>query len=143
MPLDEVGQICNMVEQDEDKCRAKYPELFKYVDIVNGCVVSVGNHPCGLVVSPHSIDDCMGLFTTSTDDVPISQINMKEVDLQNYVKLDLLKLDTIELINETCKLAGIERLTPDNVDINDKAVWDSIRDDTTAIFQWEGTTGDR
>ena len=143
MPLDEVGQICNTVEQDEDKCRAQYPELFKYVDIVNGCVVSVGNHPCGLVVSPHSIDDRMGLFTTSTDDVPISQINMKEVDLQNYVKLDLLKLDTIELINETCKLAGIERLTPDNVDINDKAVWDSIRDDTTAIFQWEGTTGDR
>ncbi len=143
MQLDEVGQICNAVEQNEDKCRAKYPELFKYVDIVNGCVVSVGNHPCGLVVSPHSIDDRMGLFTTSTDDVPISQINMKEVDLQNYVKLDLLKLDTIELINETCKLAGIERLTPDNVDINDKAVWDSIRDDTTAIFQWEGTTGDR
>ena len=143
MPLDEVGQICNTVEQDENKCRAKYPELFKYVDIVNGCVVSVGNHPCGLVVSPHSIDDRMGLFTTSTDDVPISQINMKEVDLQNYVKLDLLKLDTIEIINETCKLAGIERLTPDNVDINDKAVWDSIRDDTAAIFQWEGTTGDR
>lgn len=143
MPLDEVGRICNAVEQDEQKCRVKYPELFKYVDIVNGCVVSVGNHPCGLVVSPHSIDDRMGLFTTSTDDVPISQINMKEVDLQNYVKLDLLKLDTIELINETCKLAGIERLTPDNVDINDKAVWDSIRDDTTAIFQWEGTTGDR
>lgn len=143
MPLDEVANICNTVEQDEAGCRAKYPELFKYVDIVNGCVVSVGNHPCGLVVSPYPINDRMGLFTTSTDDVPISQINMKEVDLQNYVKLDLLKLDTIELINETCKLAGIERLTPDNIDINDKAVWDSIRDDTTAIFQWEGATGDR
>ena len=143
MPLDEVGNICNRVEMDEAGCRKQYPELFKYVDIVNGCVVSVGNHPCGLVVSPYSIDDRMGLFTTSTDDVPISQINMKEVDLQNYVKLDLLKLDTIELINETCKLAGIERLTPDNADINDKAVWDSIRDDTTAIFQWEGATGDR
>lgn len=143
MSLDEVGNICNRVETDEAGCRKQYPDLFKYVDIVNGCVVSVGNHPCGLVVSPYSIDDRMGLFTTSTDDVPISQINMKEVDLQNYVKLDLLKLDTIELINETCKLAGIERLTPDNVDINDKAVWDSIRDDTTAIFQWEGATGDR
>ena len=143
MPLDEVGNICNRVEMDEAGCRKQYPDLFKYVDIVNGCVVSVGNHPCGLVVSPYSIDDRMGLFTTSTDDVPISQINMKEVDLQNYVKLDLLKLDTIELINETCKLAGIKRLTPDNVDINDKAVWDSIRDDTTAIFQWEGATGDR
>lgn len=143
VPLNEVAAICNVIEQDENGCRAKYPELFKYVDIVNGCVVSVGNHPCGMVVAGAPIDDRMGLFTTSTDDVPISQINMKEVDLQNYVKLDLLKLDTIELINETCKLAGIERLTPDNVDINDKAVWDSIRDDTTCIFQWEGATGDR
>lgn len=106
-------------------------------------VNNIAVHNCGLVCSPLSIDDRMGLFTTSTDDVPISQINMKEVDLQNYVKLDLLKLDTIELINETCKLAGIERLTPDNVDINDIPVWNSIRDDTTCIFQWEGETGNR
>lgn len=137
------NEICNTVEQDEAGCREKYPDVFKYVDIVNGCVVSVGNHPCGMIVSDRTIDDRMGLFTTSTDDVPISQINMKEVDLQNYVKLDLLKLDTIELINETCKLAGIERLTPDNVDIDDIDVWNSIRDDTTCIFQWEGKTGDQ
>ena len=143
MPLDEVAAICNVVEQDEDGCRAKYPELFKYVDIVNGCVVSVGNHPCGMVVAGAPIDDRMGLFTTSTDDVPISQINMKEIDLQNYVKLDLLKLDTIELINETCKLANIERLTPDNIDVQDEEVWHSLRDDTTEIFQWNGSTGDR
>ena len=143
IPLAEVSDICNKIELDEASCRKAYPELFKYVDIVNGCVVSVGNHPCGLVVSPVPIDDKMGLFTTSTDDVPISQINMKEIDLQNYVKLDLLKLDTIELINETCKLANIERLTPDNIDITDEKVWNSIRDDTTSIFQWEGATGDR
>ena len=143
MPLDEVGAICNVVEQDEAGCRAKYPELFKYVDIVNGCVVSVGNHPSGMIVAPHSIDDRMGLFTTSTDTVPISQINMKEVDLQNYVKLDLLKLITIQIINETCKMIGIDRLTPDNIDVNDVAVWQSIRDDTTAIFQWESSSAQR
>lgn len=143
MPLDEVAAICNVVEQDEAGCRAKYPELFKYVDIVNGCVVSVGNHPSGMIVAPHSIDDRMGLFTTSTDTVPISQINMKEVDLQNYVKLDLLKLITIQIINETCKMIGIDRLTPDNIDVNDVAVWQSIRDDTTAIFQWESSSAQR
>ena len=143
MPLDEVAAICNVVEQNENGCRAKYPELFKYVDIVNGCVVSVGNHPSGMIVSPHSIDDRMGLFTTSTDTVPISQINMKEVDLQNYVKLDLLKLITIQIINETCKMIGIDRLTPDNIDVNDVAVWQSIRDDTTAIFQWESSSAQR
>ena len=143
IPLAEVSDICNKIELDEASCRKAYPELFKYVDIVNGCVVSVGNHPCGLLCSSVSIDDRVGLFTTSTDDVPISQINMKEIDLQNYVKLDLLKLDTIELINETCKLANIERLTPDNIDVQDEEVWHSLRDDTTEIFQWNGSTGDR
>ncbi len=143
IPLNEVADICNRVESDEESCRKQYPELFKYVDIVNGCVVSVGNHPSGMIVAPHSIDDRMGLFTTSTDTVPISQINMKEVDLQNYVKLDLLKLITIQIINETCKMIGIDRLTPDNIDVNDVAVWESIRDDTTAIFQWESGPAQR
>lgn len=106
-------------------------------------VNNVAVHNCGMIVSPHPIDDKMGLFTTTTDEVPISQINMKEVDLQNYVKLDLLKLDTIELINRTCELAGIERLTPDNIDADDKKVWDSLRDDTTAIFQWESQSAQR
>ena len=143
IPLNTISYICDNVELKESQLREEYAELFEYVDLVNGTIVSVGNHPCGMIVSPHSINDRMGLFSTATDSVMISQINMKEVDAQNYVKLDLLKLDTIELINETCKLANIPRLTPDNMDINDIDVWNSMRDDTTQIFQWEGETGDR
>lgn len=141
IPLNEVAYICDNFEKEEQKLRKKYKELFKYVDLVKGTIVSVGVHPCGLVVAPYTIDDRIGTFTSGTSRYPISQLNMKEIDLLNYVKLDLLKLDTIELINETCKSAGIERLTPDNIDITDVAVWNSIRDDTTAIFQWEGSTG--
>ena len=103
--------------------------------------VSCGNHPCGVITAPHTIDDRLGLFTTTTDNYPISQLYMKEVDSLNYVKLDCLKLDTIELISNTCKAAGIEMLTPDNVDVNDLDVWNSMREDTTAIFQWEGDVG--
>ncbi|MFA6780156.1 MAG: PHP domain-containing protein [Paludibacteraceae bacterium] len=139
--LKKANYICKNVESNESKMRKEYPEVFKYVDMVNGTIVSVGSHPCGCIVAAKTLYDNVGLFTTSTSDYPISQINMKEVDAQNYVKLDLLKLDTIELINETCKLAGIERITPDNIDITDIKVWDSIRDDTTQIFQWEGKTG--
>lgn len=144
IPLTEVSTICDSVDNEElyEKSRKKYKELFKYVDMIKGTIVSVGSHPCGCVVAPFTITDKFGTFTTSTSNYPISQINMKEIDGLNYVKLDLLRLDTIELINDTCKLAGIERLTPDNVDITDVEVWNSIRDDTTQIFQWEGNTGD-
>ena len=141
MPLEEVDDICKNIEQSEENYRHKYKKLFEYVDMVQGVVVSVGSHPCGCVVSPYSVDDRMGLFTTATSDYPISQINMKEIDALNYVKLDLLRLDTIEIINNACKMANIERVTPDNLDITDTAVWNSMRDDTTQIFQWEGSTG--
>lgn len=143
IPLVEVSLICNSVDREEEykKYRERYKELFRYVDIVKGTVVSIGSHPCGLIVSPVPLDDAVGLCTTSTSQYPISQIYMKEIDGLNYVKLDLLKLDTIEIINNTCELAGIERLTPDNVDITDVKVWNAIRDDTTQVFQWESATG--
>ena len=37
-------------------------------------------------------------------------------------------------------MLGIERLTPDNVDLEDENVWKSIRNDTTLIFQWESNS---
>jgi DNA polymerase-3 subunit alpha len=141
--LDTVGKICDSVDNEEKytEMRKKYPKLFEYVDIVKGVVVSVGSHPCGTIVSPHSIDDEIGLFTTSTDPFPVSQLYMKEVDSLNYVKLDLLKLDTIQLISETCKMANIPMVLPDNMDIYDDNVWNSMRDNTTGCFQWESDTG--
>ena len=78
----------------------------------------------------------MGLLSLATCENPVTMLNMKEIDSLNYVKLDVLGLDNIQAINETCKLAGIERLTPQNVDDNDEKVWLSIREDTMGIFQW-------
>lgn len=37
-------------------------------------------------------------------------------------------------------MLGIERLTPDNTDLEDMDVWRSIRNDTTLIFQWESSS---
>ena len=68
---------------------------------------------------------------------PVTCLNMKELDALNWIKWDILGLDNVALINETCKMAGIERLTPDNVNLDDIDVWRSIRDDTTGVFQFE------
>ena len=138
IPLDEVDEICDGLIDKEAELRKQYPKLFYYADLVTNVVVSVGFHPAGLVVSPFPIDDYFGTFTTTTNEYPISQWNMKEIDSLNFVKLDILSLDNIGLINETCRLANIERLTPQNVK-DDVKVWNSIRDDTTLIFQFESS----
>jgi len=124
----------------DDVFRERYPDLFKYVDIVSGTIVSIGSHPSGVLVSDLNIDEEVGMCSLSTSDYPVSVLNMKELDALMYVKLDILGLDNIGVINETCKLAGIERMTPDNVDLDDEDVWRDIREDTTLIFQWESAS---
>lgn len=128
--------ISKNIETSEDVMRLEYPEVFEYVDIVNGTIVSVGSHPCGSIVSPIPLDINMGLSSLATSKNPLSMLSMKMVDKLNYVKLDILGLDNIEIINETCKLAGIERLTCDNIPY-DKNVFNSIRENTIGVFQWE------
>lgn len=144
LTVDETQTISDAVYQDENKKDCiddfyinKYPELFKYVDIVKGTIVSIGNHPAGLVVSPYPVDEWFGLCSTKSNENMISQINMKEIDSLQFVKLDVLGLDCVGLINETCDLAGIPRITPDNISFDDMKVWNEIREDNTMIFQFE------
>lgn len=133
-------EINKAAEIDEDDARASYPEVFQYVDLVNGTIVSIGTHPSGVLISDLPLEETIGLCTISSSPYPVSMLNMKELDDQFYVKLDILGLDNIGVINDTCKLLGIERLTPDNTDLEDMDVWRSIRDDTTLVFQWESNS---
>ena len=138
IPLKTVDEICSNLEVSEAYYREQYKELFEYADIIKGTIVSIGTHPCGVVVSPIPLNENMGLLTLATCENPVTMINMKEIDGLNYVKLDVLGLDNVELINKTCELAGIPRLTPDNV-VDEEEVWKSIRENTLGIFQWEST----
>lgn len=134
---DKIDEICSNIDFKEEEYRLEYPELFKFVDIIKGTIVSIGSHPSGVLVSDLDIEETIGLCSLAGNNNPVTQLSMKPLDALFYVKLDVLGLDSIGIINETCKLAGIPRITPDTVDIYDDKVWKSIREDTTAIFQME------
>ena len=143
IPLDIIDEIAKSVDLPDWEtvlrplAASQYPELFEYVDLLNGVNMSVGSHPSGFLVSPIPLDENIGTFFTKNSKYCVSQINMKEIDGINFVKLDMLGLANIEIINDTCELAGIERLTPDNVNYADPDVWESIRQSGLNIFQWE------
>lgn len=148
MPLDVTDAISNEVEEDENqqqfidpKWREKYPILFYYVDIVQGTIVSIGSHPSGVLLSDLDIEETIGMCSVAQSDYPVSMLDMKELDALNYVKMDILGLDNIAVINDTCALAGIPLITPDNIDLEDEKVWNSIHSDTAAIFQWNSPMG--
>lgn len=119
--------------------RNEYPELFKHVDSLYGIVKSIGRHAAGVVVSTNDIDSEMGTLTIKNWNGKITQLVMKPIDKLNYVKLDVLAIDSLELINRTAKFAGLERITPDSdfVDFEDKEVWEDVHNDTSLLFQFE------
>lgn len=143
MPLDVVDDIAKNVEENEFYWRDRYPELFKFVDLIQGTVVSIGAHACGIAVSPIALEENMGTITTidaeTKQPVLLTQINMKEIDAQNFVKLDILGLDTVELISETVDFAGLkwEDILPENLPAEDSDVWNSVIENNIGIFQWE------
>lgn len=144
MTPDETQALSNLTLKDEknndympDDIREQYPEMFKYVDMVIGTITSLGRHAAGIVCSPTDVEYDFGTLSISSDPRPVSQIDMHEIDSLNYVKLDLLGLNAVGLIYKTCQFAGIDFLTPDNVDFSDMNVINSIAEDTTMIFQFE------
>lgn len=138
IPLSTADEITkNIDDTNVNSYRSKYPELFQYVDLLQGVIVSIGTHPSGVLISPLPIDEHIGLCTVKDCEHPVSMLNMKELDSLNYVKFDILGLDNVDIINRTCKLANIERVSPDNLDFDDMNVWKSIKDNTVSIFQWE------
>lgn len=142
IPIDEAQSISNQIINNEvpDELREQYSELFKYVDIVDGTVMSIGSHPSGVLVTDRDISTNIGTCSLTGSEYPVTMLNMKELDALMYVKLDVLGLDGIGVINDACDLIGIDRLNPNNVNLEDEDVWKSIRDDTTLIFQWESNS---
>lgn len=144
LDLDLLEEINENLDEKEQFYREEYPELFHYVDMVIDVVVSAGQHACGHIVTTENVAEEMGLMTvvdSKTKEIStVTQINMKEIDAQNYVKLDLLSLDTVGIISRTVDLIddlSWEDISPDNINYNDKDVIDAVKEDNTAIFQFE------
>lgn len=62
-PISLADEISKQIDTSEEQVRREYPEIFEYVDIINGTVVSIGSHPAGVVVSPIPLDENMGLIS--------------------------------------------------------------------------------
>lgn len=153
MPLEEVDVIAKAVKEvteDENKYvtiddswRKKYPELFRYVDLAQGVFTSVGSHPSGVLVTDEDISEEIGYCYIKGDDYPVSVLDMIELDSRNFVKEDLLGLDNVGIINETCKLANIDRVSPKTINYEDDLVWNQIMQDTSLLFQINSDYGKR
>lgn len=135
-PLDYVANIKRSYEADAEKAKQDYPELFYYFDGLLNTAISQSMHPAGIIVSPITLPDNYGTFWA--DGKRILQINMEECHEVSLNKYDLLGLKNVEIIKDTCALAGIPYPKSNEINWNDEKVWADIVTSPAGIFQFEG-----
>ena len=136
--LKRIEKIKREFDEDEQECKAKYPEIFYYYDGLLGTRVSQSVHPAGVVISPVTLNDNYGMFLKSGEWCLL--FDMEEVhDGCGLAKYDFLALKTVQVIRDTCRYLGIPYPKSHEVDWNDKNVWADILRTPGAIFQFEGS----
>lgn len=134
--LENVKQIKKEYEENPQKARCNYPELFYYFNGLVGTAVSQSMHPAGIIVSPVTLPD--NYCTFWNDNKRILSINMEEIHEVSLVKYDILGLKNVEIIKDCCELAGIPYPKSHEINWQDEKVWEHITDSPVGIFQFEG-----
>ena len=129
-----------------DKCKAELDklietnqDLFYYLDGLKGTIVAKGSHPSGMIGSPITLANNMGVYYKDGDaSHAISACSMKAVDSLNYVKFDILGLKTVGIIKDACKYIGIPYPKAHLMNWKDEKVWENMIKNKQGCFQFEG-----
>ena len=129
-------EIKKEFEQDEGATRDKYPEVFYYYDGMLGCIISQSQHPAGIIASPINLIDNYSGFINADGQV-VLPINMEEIHEINLVKYDILGLQNIQTIRDTCRLANIPYPKSNEINWDDENVWADMITSPVGVFQFE------
>lgn len=142
----EIDEIVNMINGTipiENSAKTaigyvkSYPELFEYVQKLNGLPKSFGLHACGKIISVRDLDE----FLPSCYDksgIRFLQGDMHDVEDVGLVKVDVLGLRTLDAVYDTLEMSGESKeFLNTKQDFTDDKVLDIFRNgDTVGIFQF-------
>lgn len=130
------ARIKKEYDEDPERTKARYPELFYFFDGLIGTKVSQSVHPAGMVISPISLSENYGTFLKDGEWCLL--LDMEEVhDGCGLAKYDFLILKTVQVIRDTCRSLGIPYPKTYQINWNDEAVWADMRKNQTSLFQFE------
>lgn len=120
----------------------RYPGLLELAVKLEGYPASMGVHPAGIIISPVDITDTYPLVrirdteTKEYKSIKATTLDLKDVEKLSGVKFDLLSLSSLEVINSTKKMAGVDFSFNDDAIYNEEKVWRLIASEYTAgLFQ--------
>lgn len=135
--LARIAGIKKDYDSNPEKTAAKYPELFYYFDGLIDTKISQSVHPAGMVISPITLTDNIGVFDKDNENCLF--LDMENIhDFTGLAKYDFLILKTVQVIRDTCRYLGRPYPKTHEIDWTDAAVWEDMIRNPSGIFQFEG-----
>ncbi|HEY8889821.1 MAG TPA: PHP domain-containing protein [Clostridium sp.] len=129
----------NNLKKEFQNLKDDNKDLFYYFDGLKGTIIAKGTHPAGIIGSPITLADNLGVYYKNGDESqPVSICSMKAVDSVNFVKFDILGLKAVGIMKDIYKYVNSNYLKAHEIDWNDNKVWDNMVTSSVGVFQFEG-----
>ena len=134
--IDGEPMLQNMQETDEAVAR-----LIAIALKLEGLYRHASTHAAGVVIGDRPLDELVPLYRDPRSDTPVTQFNMKYVELAGLVKFDFLGLKTLTVLARALDLLRRRDVELDlaTLPLDDPATYELLgRGDTVGVFQLEG-----
>jgi DNA polymerase III subunit alpha len=160
MPYGQVDRLCKLVPNNPahpvtlEQAIAGEPALQQQRDAdesvarlmtialkLEGLYRHASTHAAGVVIGDRPLTELVPLYRDPRSDIPVTQFNMKWVELAGLVKFDFLGLKTLTVLARTLDLLAARGVALDlaSLPLDNPAAYELLaRGDTVGVFQLEG-----
>jgi DNA polymerase III subunit alpha len=161
MPYGQVDRICKLVPNNPanpvtlaealeqvpelEQQRKSDPTVERLVGValqLEGLYRHASTHAAGVVIGDRPLQELVPLYRDPRSTMPVTQFNMKTVELAGLVKFDFLGLKTLTVIQEAVRLIreGGGAVDIDHLPLDDGPTYAMLsKGDTTSVFQLESS----
>jgi len=160
MPYGQVDRLCKLVPNNPahpvtlEQAIAGEPVLQQLRDTdesvarlmtialkLEGLYRHASTHAAGVVIGDRPLTELVPLYRDPRSDIPVTQFNMKWVELAGLVKFDFLGLKTLTVLARARDLLASRGVPLDleNLPLDDRGAYELLaRGETVGVFQLEG-----
>ena len=132
------GEPALQQQRDADESVARLMEIALKLE---GLYRHASTHAAGVVIGDRPLGELVPLYRDPRSDIPVTQFNMKWVELAGLVKFDFLGLKTLTVLARTRELLAARGVALDleSLPLDDRGAYELLgRGDTVGVFQLEG-----
>lgn len=108
-------------------------KLYEEAELIEGLPFTHGVHAAGIVLVPRNKLNFLPISYGSEHELPVIQLDKKEIEFFGLVKVDLLGVDSLSIIQKCCQQLNVNVL---NLDLQDKATFQGLNEKSTfSLFQ--------